>query len=224
MAFMAAETILNKNQQKLLLIIGQEEKICSFFYLTGGTALAEFYLHHRFSEDLDFFTEKEFDPQLISIFLKSISKKIGLQKIAVEQSFNRNLFFLHLADGDIVKTEFTFFPFTRIEKGRQIGKLEIDSLLDIAVNKIFTIYQKPRARDFIDLHFIIKKDGWTIGELVKKAKIKFDWHIDPIQLGSQFLLASSMKDYPRMMKKIGNKEWQNFFMQEARKLSSDIFN
>ena len=25
------------------------------FYLTGGTALGRFYLHHRYSDDLDFF-------------------------------------------------------------------------------------------------------------------------------------------------------------------------
>ncbi|MEW5692252.1 MAG: nucleotidyl transferase AbiEii/AbiGii toxin family protein [Candidatus Hydrogenedentota bacterium] len=29
------------------------------FYLTGGTALSEFYLKHRISEDLDFFCENE---------------------------------------------------------------------------------------------------------------------------------------------------------------------
>ncbi|MFH1233514.1 MAG: nucleotidyl transferase AbiEii/AbiGii toxin family protein [Patescibacteria group bacterium] len=32
--------------------------MCSNFYLTGGTALAEFYLHHRLSEDLIFFPSK----------------------------------------------------------------------------------------------------------------------------------------------------------------------
>jgi predicted nucleotidyltransferase component of viral defense system len=32
-----------------------------FFYLTGGTALAAYYLRHRLSEDLDFFAEKEFE-------------------------------------------------------------------------------------------------------------------------------------------------------------------
>ncbi len=31
----------------------------SQFYLTGGTALAEFYLGHRFSFDLDLFTAEE---------------------------------------------------------------------------------------------------------------------------------------------------------------------
>jgi predicted nucleotidyltransferase component of viral defense system len=29
------------------------------FFLTGGTALSEFYLQHRISDDLDFFTEEE---------------------------------------------------------------------------------------------------------------------------------------------------------------------
>ena len=32
----------------------------------------------------------------------------------------------------------------------------IDSLIDIATNKIFTIYQNPRSRDFIDLYLILK--------------------------------------------------------------------
>src|SRR3989338_2214922 len=111
MALMAAKTILTANQQNLLKILSNNKFVCDFFYLTGGTALSEFYLNHRFSEDLDFFSEKEFDPQAIFVILKSIQAKIGIKKIAAEQSFNRNLFFLYLKDGDIVKIEFTFFPF-----------------------------------------------------------------------------------------------------------------
>jgi len=38
--------------------------------LSGGTALSEFYLHHRFSEDLDFFSEKEEAwPLLLDLFV-----------------------------------------------------------------------------------------------------------------------------------------------------------
>jgi hypothetical protein len=40
------------------------------FYLTGGTALAEFYLQHRLSEDLDFFSEQEVESQAIAVFWK----------------------------------------------------------------------------------------------------------------------------------------------------------
>ena len=39
-------------QDKVLEIIGQ---LPVGFYLTGGTALSRAYLHHRYSDDLDFF-------------------------------------------------------------------------------------------------------------------------------------------------------------------------
>src|SRR3989344_3193366 len=135
---MAGKTILSENQRKLLKIIGNNKNICQYFYLTGGTALAEFYLHHRLSEDLDFFSEEEIDSQIVFAFLKSIQKSAGIKKIDAQQSFNRNLFFLHLPDGDVIKTEFTYFPFPRIEKKNKIDNLLVDSVLDIAVNKIFT--------------------------------------------------------------------------------------
>ncbi len=219
---MAIKTILSDNQHKLLKIIGNDKKICQYFYLTDGTALAEFYLHHRYSEDLDFFCEEEIDQQIVFAFLKSIQKSSGIKKIDAQQSFNRNLFFLHLKDGDIIKTEFTYFPFPRIEKKNKIGCLWIDSLLDIAVNKVFTICQKPRSRDFIDLYLILQTEKWTIAELVKKAKIKFDWHIDALQLASQFLQAKEVKDYPRMIEKIKPEAWQNFFEDEAKNLKGQI--
>ncbi|MEK7458532.1 MAG: nucleotidyl transferase AbiEii/AbiGii toxin family protein, partial [Patescibacteria group bacterium] len=50
------KTILTPNQHKLLECAAQSSGIVDTFYLTGGTALAEFYLHHRLSEDLDFFS------------------------------------------------------------------------------------------------------------------------------------------------------------------------
>lgn len=83
----------------------------------------EFYLKHRFSKDLDFFSDKEVEPQTISIFFKSIQFQASINKITFEQSFNRNLFFLHLNDGDIIKTEFTYFPFPRIERGLKFNCL-----------------------------------------------------------------------------------------------------
>jgi len=214
-------SILSANQVRLLSLLAKERGITDNFYLTGGTALAEFYLGHRLSEDLDFFSENEFDPSVISIVLKKIQKQAGIKSVKFEQSFNRNLFFLELAD-DLIKTEFTYFPFERIEKKEKYGDLFVDSLLDIAVNKLFTIYQKPRSRDFIDLYFILHKESWTVEELTKKAKIKFDHHIDPIQLGAQFLKVTELKDYPRMIAKVDDLAVQDFFMKEAKRLSEEI--
>ena len=214
-------TILSQNQTRILGMLSKEKSVYDHFYLTGGTALAEFYLEHRLSEDLDFFTEDMFEPQDISIILKKLQKKIDIRHIRSEQSFNRNLFFLEL-ENDVIKTEFTYFPFPRIEKKKKIDDLFIDSLIDIAVNKVFTIYQKPRSRDFIDLYFILKKENWNIDDLVKNAQIKFDHYVDPIQLGSQFLKAKELKDYPKMITQIDDTIWQDFFVNEAKSLEKQI--
>ena len=211
-------SILSKNQVNILSLLSKEKLIVESFYLTGGTALAEFYLQHRLSEDLDFFSKKEFDPAFISSTLKKISQKAGIKKVNFEQSYNRNLFFLEL-DSDTIKTEFTYFPFERIESKKKFGDLYIDSLLDIAVNKVFTIYQKPRSRDFIDLYFILMHDkNLNLDDLIINAQIKFDTNINPLQLSSQFIKAEILKDYPNMIKKIDDKKWQGFFMEEAKRL------
>lgn len=197
--------------------------ICDNFYLTGGTALAEFYLHHRLSEDLDFFSEQDVDVQAVSIFLAKVKKSAKITKVEHQQSFNRNLFFLNLLDGDTIKTEFTFFPFTRIEKKEKIGDLFIDSIIDIAVNKVFTIYQKPRCRDFMDLYCILEKyTELSLTDLVCKAQIKFDNFFDPIQLGSQYMKVLELKDMPKMLINIKDTIWQDFFLAEAKKLSTKI--
>lgn len=40
---------------KILELVGKAD---TAFYLTGGTALGRFYLNHRYSDDLDFFVNK----------------------------------------------------------------------------------------------------------------------------------------------------------------------
>lgn len=212
--------ILTPNQKNILSLLAKESIIADNFYLTGGTALAEFYLEHRLSEDLDFFSEQEINTEAVSAILKKIQPKGKIKSFRYEQSFNRNLFFLEI-DDEIIKTEFTYFPFLFIEKGKKLEKLHIDSLIDIATNKLFTIYQKPRSRDFIDLYFILAgRKEWSIDELILKAKAKFDYHIDPLQLASQFVKAETLKDYPRMIKKLEPKTWQGFFIKEAKRLSA----
>ncbi len=53
-------------QDKVLEIVG---KLPVGFYLTGGTALSRAYLHHRYSDDLDFFVNDvpDFKSQVNSI-------------------------------------------------------------------------------------------------------------------------------------------------------------
>lgn len=55
------ENILTPFQKEALQELFESYRELESFYLTGGTALAAFYLHHRYSEDLDLFTQGEFD-------------------------------------------------------------------------------------------------------------------------------------------------------------------
>lgn len=131
------------------------------------------------------------------------------------------MFFLHFSD-EVLKTEFTFFPFAPIEQPTHDGALSVDSLMDIAVNKLFTIYQKPRSRDFIDLYLILQQQQWAIEELKQKAQIKFETYIDPLLLGSRYMQATVLKEYPRMLTPCNHAQWQQFFVQQAQLLGSTV--
>jgi len=213
--------ILTAEQMALLGKIGSTPMFRERFYLTGGTPLAAFNLQHRYSEDLDFFSEREVDVGALNVFFKEIKDDLGFIDIDFQQSFNRNLFFLKFKNS-VLKTEFTYFPFARIEKGAAQFGLDVDSLIDIAVNKLFTIYQRTQARDYIDLYVICRDRGLAISDLVKQARIKFDTHIDPIQLGTQFVKAAEATDYPRLIRIFNPSEWQSFFMAEAKKLKLEV--
>ncbi len=212
--------LLSERQKKFLNTFGQS-KLSSNFYLTGGTALVSYYIPYRYSEDLDFFSQKEVDIQAILTFFKSQKETLGYKKLEFNTSFNRNLFFLRYK-GEELKIEFTYFPFPQIESPKKEIIL-VDSLIDIAVNKLFTIYQNPRCRDFTDLYMIHKRYSLEFSHLIKKAKLKFDWHIDPLKLGSQLMLVKKLKDYPRFIKPIESKKWQDYFLKEARELGKSIF-
>lgn len=193
--------VTTPEQEKFLDFVSATPQLGEHFYFTGGTALSKFYLRHRFSEDLDFFSEKEFDVKDITPFLFKAKKVLGFQKIDHQQSFNRQLFHLIFLARKILKVEFTYFPFPQLEKPAKKHGLLVDSLKDIAVNKVFTINQNPRGRDFFDLYWILKKGDWSVFELLRQARIKFDWHIDPIQCGSQFLKSGLLLDDPILVKK-----------------------
>ncbi|MGH7771052.1 MAG: nucleotidyl transferase AbiEii/AbiGii toxin family protein, partial [Candidatus Binatia bacterium] len=52
-------SVLTLLQRHVLTSLFQNDLGRRGYYLTGGTALAEFYLHHRYSDDLDFFTRRQ---------------------------------------------------------------------------------------------------------------------------------------------------------------------
>jgi len=217
------KSILTLHQKKFLELIVREKYFTQRFYLTGGTALSEFYLKHRISEDLDFFSENEVNSIPIVRFLKEKNKALELQKYDTRRILGLYTFFLHFKDKEILKVDFSYYPFSKIEKGIKFKSLEVNSIYDIAVDKVHTVVLNPRARDFIDIYFIIKEKGYDFKKLLLDAKAKFDWHITALELGARLIEAAKLSDYPRMLKEIEHKEWKEFFLNEAKKLKKEIF-
>jgi len=123
--------------------VSRNEQITKNFYFTGGTVLSEFYLKHRLSEDIDLFSEyAEVDPQVPEAFLRKISKKLGIKEFKVSQFLGLVSFILVFQDGETLKVDFNYYPFPRINKGKKYKNLDIDSLYDIAVNKVHTLCRR----------------------------------------------------------------------------------
>jgi len=217
------KTILTPKQSQFLELISHNPGITKNFYLTGGTALSEFYLHHRLSEDIDLFCEKtEVSPVAVEAFLKKISPILGISKITQSIFMGLLTYVLAFRDNSTIKVDFNYYPFPRIQKGTKIGSLEVDSIKDIAANKLQVILTKPRSRDFIDLYFIFKSQNYSLQDLILDSKAKFDWHIDPLILSSQFMRAKDLTDFPKMIVPFSREEMQSFYLKLTKGLKSDI--
>ena len=158
--------IITKEQKLFLDLVSAEPYLCKNFYFTGGTPLAAFYLRHRLSEDIDLFSEEEVNIARIRIFIGKVQKKLKLKKIDYRQFLGLYSFQLYFPNSKILKVDFSYYPFPRIERGAKYKSLSVDSILDIAVNKVHTISMKPRARDFIDIYFIIKEKKYSFNDLL----------------------------------------------------------
>lgn len=155
--------------QKAFLHKFVKSEIRDAFRFTGGTALSAFYLEHRLSEDLDFFSSENVPLTVIEKFLKSINV---VKDIAFSKLFDRNIFNLNLKDGGYLKVEFTYYPLKNIEKYKIIENLRIDSFLDIIVNKLCAIADRSDAKDYVDVYFAIVNRGLSLKELLNLAERK----------------------------------------------------
>ncbi|MBI5122630.1 nucleotidyl transferase AbiEii/AbiGii toxin family protein [Candidatus Roizmanbacteria bacterium] len=218
-----AKSIFSQFQIKVLADF-KKSYLTKKFYLSGGTALAEFYLHHRLSEDLDFFTQEELNIDGLKKFINTVSQKIPVKKIEFQHGYGLYTFFITTKIGEKHKIDFGQYPFGPIEKLKNFNGLLVEGLFDIAVNKAQTIAFRPRLRDFIDLYFIIKqKPEWTFQELLKKSFEKFEMQADALQVGQNLLEVEKQIDMPIMIKKIDMNKVKEFFFREAQKLENKIF-
>ncbi len=192
------------------------------FYFTGGTALSEFYLQHRYSYDLDFFTEKR-DALNMNALLTFLHSLPDIKDIRYEKIYDRRLFFLKYLKDDL-KVEFSLYPFRRIGESKNINGLTVDSFDDLFVNKLAALSDRNEEKDLIDIYFALKtkEDGYLLWglEMVKK---KFG--IDGAQyiIQRRFVdLPDTLENVPYLIKPIV--DYKAFFKDKAVRLAKEFWN
>lgn len=208
-------SIFTPEQKTILDGIGKNKFLQEIFYFTGGTALSEYYLHHRYSEDMDFFSENKFDNQLIISFVEDLSKQYGF-KYKSETMETVNIFYLDFLARPTLKVDFNYYPFKRVKKSIFKNGLYIDSLLDIAINKLMTIVQRADIKDFVDFYFLEPKFG--VWDLIEGVKVKFGQKQEPYLLASDFLKIEDFETLPRMIRPVTLNELKEFFRLKAKEV------
>jgi len=177
--------------------------------------LSAFYLHHRESEDLDFFSEKDFDDEVISDIMNHIASPLKLTP-RFTRKYRSRIFELVKKDKLLIKIDFVYHSYKRLKKGIANKGFAIDSLLDIATNKLLTTNQHNEIKDFVDLYFLLKR--FTVWDLLYAVKAKYNLELDIILLGADFLKVEDFDYLPRMIKPLKLEELKLFYRNLAQEL------
>jgi len=149
-------------------------------YLAGGTALY-FYLHHRLSVDLDFFTQKDFIPEMLVFKLR---EKFGTVDVEIMEKESLIAFL----SPEKIKFSFFSLPYPLLSSLKILelsneATCSAASLDDIAAMKAIAISQRGSAKDFVDLYHIIRHTQIKFEDLSsfvqKKYQLekKYEYHM-----------------------------------------------
>jgi len=191
------------------------------FFLTGGTALSVFYLFHRYSEDMDFFTEREGEILRVVPAIKEISQKSKCD-IRITKEFSTFVECFLSRTEETIKLHFaqdTPFRLEKIAKNAEYN-IFIDNQLDIACNKLSVLFDRYAEKDFVDIYFL-SKEFMPFEKIYDYARRK---HIGM----DEYWLAASLKNIdkveklPRMIKPVTLEDLRQFYYEKIRILMGRI--
>jgi hypothetical protein len=161
---------LTAEQRLILEAFEQEESVCQTFYFTGGTLLKALGIVPRVSNDLDFFTFLEINERG---FLEQRQKlRTLLTTVFGDQTTHETEHgFVHRPSGmviDIIRD-----AIKNIEPFVAFGNLKTAGLKDSGANKASALCSRDELKDYIDIAFLTKKQGWLLKDLEELAEQKF---------------------------------------------------
>lgn len=128
-------------------------------YLTGGSALGRFYLGHRRSLDLDFFTPDADRVDELESRLRAWCAEQGLSisRTRAYPGFRR---FQVEADGQATVLDLVHEPVPQTIPLRDKplhGGLRVDDLRDLVANKLGALLGRSEVKDLVDLYFLAEE-------------------------------------------------------------------
>ena len=148
-------------------------------YLTGGTALSRFYLNHRYSDDLDFFTNdsKTFlkDTELI---VKTLQEKYTVE---IQKKANDFVRITAQKENTILKIDFVNDVPYRSGVSIEFPEFKkVDNWWNILTNKL-TAIERNEPKDIADILFLWRKNEIEWGKAFEEAAMKVNY-IDPLDV------------------------------------------
>jgi hypothetical protein len=186
------------------------------FFLTGGTALAAFHLYHRYSEDLDLFTLDWDALEAMEREMPIVASEINCEWSLKVKATDFRAILLNRPPEPTLKIDLVRDAGAQFGEYQRFGNIVVDSMLNIAVNKVTAVFGRTAAKDFVDLYFLLQR-GFDLDELMRMAKAK--------DLGfSEFYFAGSLgqirrvQDLPRMIQPVTLEELVTFFQPLAEQI------
>lgn len=127
--------------------------------LTGGTALARLYLHHRYSDDLDLFSLEPKPGELGRAFANTLQA----QGLIVEPVTEAVAFMRFLAGDGKQSIQVDVAPDSRRLEATEVSALGVrtHTLREIASNKIGAFENRSEVKDAVDLYHLTRRFSWA---------------------------------------------------------------
>ncbi len=183
--------------------------------LTGGTALARLYLHHRYSDDLDLFTLEGHAGRLGRDF----ANELQAAGFAVEP-VTESVAFMRMWVGDGAhRIQVDIAPDSpRLDAPpRSLLGVHAHTLRDIAANKIGAFEDRSETKDAVDLYHLIRRFAWA--DVFADAERK---RVPIAYEDLQYFLATPLRGSALLVEPIGDRDFADFVATLRAEVGAEI--
>lgn len=139
------------------------------FYLAGGTGLS-LQLHHRLSEDLDFFAFPDTPSEALDVLINRLGGRLPHDARAILQHRGEDQLWFKVGQAQVT---FLLYPFALHWPTLEIEGIRVADARDIALQKAYAVGRRLAARDYIDIAYILRANLIEINDLIEMASQTF---------------------------------------------------